>query len=47
MFVLVPGRYGLWLDPEGNPGHDDDETGGQVGVEQVVTQPPLELEYHL
>ena len=42
-----PGRYSLWLDPEGDPGHDDNEAGGEVGVEEVVAQPPLELEHHL
>ena len=42
-----PGRHGLRLDPETDPGHDDDQTGGDVGVEQVVAQPPLEHKHHL
>ena len=42
-----PGRNGLRLDPETDPGHDDDQTGGDVGVEQVVAQPSLEHEHHL
>ena len=37
----------LWLYPEGDPGHDDNETSGDIGVEQVVAQPPLEHEHHL
>ena len=37
----------IYLDPEGDPGHDDDKAGGKVGVEEVVAQPPLELEHHL
>ena len=35
------------LYPEWDPRHDDDETGGQVGVEQVVAQPTLEHEHNL
>ena len=41
------GGHGLGLDPETDPGHDDDQTGGDVGVEEVVAQPPLEHEHHL
>ena len=36
-----------YLDPERDPGHDDNETGGQVSVKQVITKPPLKLENHL
>ena len=42
-----PGRYSLGLDPEADPGHDDDQTGRDVSVEQVVAQPPLEHEHNL
>ena len=42
-----PGRHRLRLDPEADPGHDDDEAGGDVGVEEVVAQPPLKHEDHL
>ena len=40
-------RDSFWLDPERDPGHDDDEAGWNVGVEQVVAETPLELEDHL
>ena len=39
-----PGGHGLGLDPERDPGHDDDQTGGDVGVEQVVAESTLEHE---
>ena len=42
-----PGRNRLRLDPEADPGHDDYQAGGDVGVEQVVAQPPLEHEHNL
>ena len=42
-----PGRHRLGLDPEADPGHDDDQAGWDVGVEQVVAQPPLEHEDNL
>ena len=42
-----PGGDSLRLDPEADPGHDDYQAGGDVGVEQVVAQPPLEHEHHL
>jgi hypothetical protein len=29
-------RDSFWLDPEGDPGHDDDQTGWNIGMEQVV-----------
>ena len=38
------GWHRLWLDPERDPGHDDDQTGGDVGVEQVVAESTLEHE---
>ena len=41
-----PGRHGLRLDPETDPGHHHDQTGGDVGVEHEVAQPPSELEDH-
>ena len=31
-----PGRDSFRLDPETDPGHHDDETGGDVGVEHEV-----------
>ena len=41
-FVL-PGRGAFWRNPEGYPGHDDDEDGGDVGGKDeeagVPTQP--------
>ena len=42
-----PGRNGLGLDPERDPGHHDDQTGGDVSVEKVVAQATPELEDHL
>ena len=42
-----PGGNGLGLDPERDPGHDDNQTSGDVGVEQVVAETPLEHEDHL
>ena len=42
-----PGRDSLRLDPEADPGHDDDQAGGDVGVEQVVAQPSFEHEHNL
>ena len=41
-----PGRHGLRLDPETDPGHHHDQTGGDVGVEHEVAQPPSKLEDH-
>ena len=41
------GGHGLGLDPETDPGHHHDQTGGDVGVEHEVAQPPPELEHHL
>ena len=28
----------LWFDPEGDPGHHDNETSGNIGVEHEVAQ---------
>jgi hypothetical protein len=42
-----PGRNRFRFDPERNPRHDDDQTRGDVRVEQVVAQPPLQREVHL
>ena len=42
-----PGGDSLGLDPETDPGHDDYEAGGDVGVEEVVAQSPLKHEDHL
>ncbi|GBM74345.1 hypothetical protein AVEN_113380-1 [Araneus ventricosus] len=36
-----PGGYGVGPNPERDPGHDDDEAGRDVGVEQVVSQAAL------
>ena len=42
-----PGGDRLRFDPEADPGHHHDQTGGYVGVEHEVTQPPPKLElYH-
>ena len=42
-----PGGDGLRLDPEADPRHHDDQTSGDVRVEQVVPQTPPKLEYYL
>ena len=36
----------LGLDPETDPGHHDNQAGGDVGVEHEVAQPSPELELH-
>ena len=36
-----------YLDPEGDPGHHDNEAGGDVGVEHEVAQPPNQMRYLL
>ena len=36
-----------YLDPEGDPGHHDNEAGGDVGVEHEVAQPPNQIRYLL
>jgi hypothetical protein len=38
---LVPGRSALWRDPEGDPGHDDNEDGGDVCGEEEEPWVPL------
>lgn len=40
-------RNCLGLYPERNPGHDDDQAGGHIRVEQVIPQAALEGEHHL
>ena len=42
-----PGGHSLRLDPKGNPGHHDDQTGRDVGMEEVISQATSELEYDL
>lgn len=42
-----PCRDGFRLDPEGDPGHDDDQGGRDVRVEQVITQSPAQIEDNL
>ena len=42
-----PGWDGLGLDPEGDPGHHDDQAGRDVGVEKVVAEATAKLEYNL
>lgn len=34
------GRNGLGLDPEGDPRHDNDESGRDVRMEKVVAETP-------
>ena len=38
------GRRGLPVDPEGDPGDDDDEITRQVDLQQVVADLPLQVE---
>ena len=40
------GGHGLGLDPETDPGHHHDQTGGDVSLEHEVAQHPPELEHH-
>ena len=42
-----PGGRGIHVDPEGNPGQDDDEQRGDVHLDQVVAHLPLQVEPHL
>ena len=42
-----PSGHCLRLDPKGNPGHHDDQTGRDVGMEEVISQATSELEYDL
>ena len=42
-----PSGHSLRLDPKGNPGHHDDQTGRDVGMEEVISQATSELEYDL
>ena len=42
-----PGWGGLEVDPEGEPGHDDDHGAGDVDGDDVEGELPGELEVHL
>ena len=42
-----PGGHSLRLDPKGNPGHHDYQTGWDVGMEEVISQTTSKLEYDL
>lgn len=42
-----PRRDGFRLDPEGDPGHDDDQSGRDVRVEQVIAESPAQIEDNL
>lgn len=42
-----PRRDGFRLDPKGDPGHDDDQSGRDVRVEQVIAQSPAQIEDNL
>ncbi len=35
------------MDPEGDPGEDDDEEAGDVHLDQVISHLPLQQELHL
>ena len=37
-------RHVLHVHPEADPGHDDDEDGGDVGLDQVEPDAPVQLE---
>ena len=43
--MIVPGGGALWRYPEGDPGHDDDEDGGDVGGEEQEPRVPLHREH--
>ena len=42
-----PGGCGIHVDPEGNPGQDDDEQRGDVHLDQVVAHLTLQVETSL
>lgn len=42
-----PGGRGVHVDPEGNPGQDDDEQRGDVHLDQVVAHLTLQVETSL
>ena len=41
------GRHRLGVQPEVDPGHDDEHAGGHVDGEEVVGELPLEHQHHL
>ena len=41
-----PGRHGVGVQPEGDPGHDDQHTAGNVDCQQVVRELPFKGEVH-
>ena len=42
-----PGGDGVLVQPEGDPGHDDQHTAGDVDGDEIVGELPLEDELHL
>lgn len=42
-----PGGNRLGFDPERDPGHDDDQRGRYVSVEQVIAQSTAQIEHDL
>jgi len=38
------GRNGLGFDPKADPAHDDNETSGDVSVEEIIAQTSLKHE---
>lgn len=41
------GRGGVHVDPEGDPGKNYNEEGGDIHLDQVVAHLPLQVEAHL
>lgn len=41
------GRGGVHVYPEGDPGKNDNEEGGDIHLDQVVAHLPLQVEAHL
>lgn len=41
-----PGRHGVGVQPEADPGHDDKHAAGDVDCQQVVGELSLEGEVH-
>lgn len=41
------GRGSIHIDPEGDPGQDDDEQAGDVHLNQIVTHLPFQVKLYL
>ena len=42
----LPGRHGVRIQPEADPGHDDQHATGYVDSQQIVRELALERQVH-